>query len=410
VAELAARFAAERPEAFLWHANAQGVLPGADLMSGGAGIALFLATLSVVPDYEDSLGVALEYLDQSIGGIEKESLPPKLGFGYVGIGFAAQMVGQLYPELEVGNLCEMIDRALLRFLDQSESLDARYTLLNGLVGIGIYALERRGAPAGTALLERVIVRLTEMAERQPGGCTWYTPSHLIPVKPGSAPEPGRYNLGLAHGVPGVIGLLARSWAAGVERPRIEGCLAGAVRWLLAQELSGEPYALFPKWIIPGDEVESRRPAIPAWCYGEPSVAACLFLAGRATGTAEWEAAGLRIARSCAQRPMVGTSAVEAQFCHGAAGPAHILNLLFQSTGDPLLREGALRYVRRILEARADASQGFAGFQSQIWVGGPVWSGVPGLLEGAAGIGLVLLAAITSTAPLWDRCFGISGID
>ena len=33
-----------------------------------------------------------------------------------------------------------------------------------------------------------------------------------------------------------------------------------------------------------------------------------------------------------------------------------------------------------------------------------WADLPGVLEGAAGVGLVLLAAVSPVPPAWDRIF------
>lgn len=49
--------------------------------------------------------------------------------------------------------------------------------------------------------------------------TWWTnPAWLIPETREKCPR-GYYNLGLAHGVPGVIGLLGRACAPGVAVSR-----------------------------------------------------------------------------------------------------------------------------------------------------------------------------------------------
>src|SRR5262249_36055361 len=160
-----------------------------------------------------------------------------------------------------------------------------YDLINGLVGFCVYALERLSRPAALACLERIVERLAETAEQRPDGVTWWTnPAWLPPETRAQFPH-GYHNLGLAHGVPGVIALLGRVCAAGVAVAQARPLLDGAVRWLLAQQRPGG----FAHWVAP--EV-AARPARLAWCYGDPGVAAALLWAARCVGQPEWEAAAL----------------------------------------------------------------------------------------------------------------------
>ena len=43
-------------------------------------------------------------------------------------------------------------------------------------------------------------------------------------------------------------------------------------------------------------------------------------------------------------------------------------------------------------------------------GEPGWEASTGLLTGAAGVGLALLALATNQEPRWDRCLLLSGLD
>ncbi len=59
----------------------------------------------------------------------------------------------------------------------------------------------------------------------------FLPDHLRSVAPH-----GWYDLGMAHGVPGVIAFLVRASAAGFTDGRLPALLGGAVAWLLGREL------------------------------------------------------------------------------------------------------------------------------------------------------------------------------
>ncbi|GAB4508111.1 MAG: hypothetical protein Tsb0020_55900 [Haliangiales bacterium] len=75
-----------------------------------------------------------------------------------------------------------------------------------------------------------------------------------------------------------------------------------------------------------------------------------------------------------------------------------------------LAAAARRWLGVTLDSRApDDPASVAGFRAH--AGGtpdaPQWVPDPGLLTGAAGVGLALLAAITEVAPAWDRVILLS---
>src|SRR3954452_6230771 len=82
-------------------------------------------------------------------------------------------------------------------------------------------------PSAFRILEAVVDRLAERAERTPGGCTWFTPPELLPQWQRELCPKGYYNLGLAHGVPGVIAVLGGAVATGVRPDIVPQLLEGA---------------------------------------------------------------------------------------------------------------------------------------------------------------------------------------
>ena len=209
---------------------------------------------------------------------------------------------------------------------------------------------------------------------------------------------GHHNCGVAHGVPGVIGLLGQMCASGLEEaiPLLEG----AVAWLLDRELGPDQASVFPEWIAPGD---SPRLARLAWCYGDAGIAATMLVAARGAKRADWEREALRIARRAVDRPRESTGVVDAGLCHGAAGLAHVFNRMYQATGEAWLADAARNWFTNALDLRR-RDEGIAGFvamepdaeRRERWVADP------GFLMGTAGIGLALLSASTSIEPEWDR--------
>src|SRR5262249_1772121 len=99
--------------------------------------------------------------------------------------------------------------------------------------------------------------------------------------------------------------------------------------------------------------------------------------------------------------------LDAAFCHGSCGLAHIYNRLYQATGDEELAKVARFWYQRTLELRRPGS-GIGGYLAAVnGVSGTEWIEDPRVLTGAAGIALALLAAPCALDPAWDRMFLLS---
>jgi hypothetical protein len=194
----------------------------------------------------------------------------------------------------------------------------------------------------------------------------------------------------------VIAFLGQVCAAGVTVGKARPLLDGAVRWLLEQDSLDS----FPFWIAPGGTGEKAR---LAWCYGDPGVAAALLWTARLVNEPNWEREARAIAVRVARRPAEQSGVVDAGLCHGAAGLAHLFNRMFQATGERRLADAARFWFERALGMQRPG-QGIGGYEA--WGPGVneelLWVPDPGLLTGASGIALALLAATTDVEPDWDR--------
>jgi hypothetical protein len=378
-------------------------VPDPSLSSGTAGLAVLFAYLDRALPGEGHDETAFRFLETATAAVATRRMVPWLYGGFTGVAWTVAHLEDGRPD-PGDDEPSAIDRALLDYLARTPWIDD-YDLIGGLVGYGVYGLERLPSAAGRAVLERVIDRLAELAERAPAGATWFTPPQLLPDWQRQLNPNGYYNLGLAHGVPGVIALLGAACAAGIREPAVRPLLAGAVRWLLAQQLP-EGEARFPSWTGPG---VARSPGRLAWCYGDLGVAAALLVAARGAENEVWEREAVRIALAAAARSPEEAGVADPGLCHGAAGNGHLFNRLYQATGEPRLAEAARFWFAEALRRRRPG-QGIGGFQALATAdarGAPAWVDEPGILMGAAGIALALLAAITPLAPEWDRLLLVS---
>jgi hypothetical protein len=390
---------------------AQG-MPGASLAGGQAGIALAHAALEGALPRRGHGAAAEGALDLATGALEKTPFGPSLYGGFPGIAWVAELLTGDPRAAPANDPLRSIDAALDLYLRRPTARpvtrwNGPYDLIDGLVGVGVYALERLPRASGKRLLARVVARLAESSQPLRPGVAWWSDPEWVPKKWRRTPH-AAYNLGVAHGTPGVIALLGRVMVAEIDAPTrrmARKLLHGGVEWLLAQELPPGSHGSFATAADPGLR---REPARLAWCYGDPGIAAALLVAARGAKMPAWEEAALRVALRAAARPVETSGVRDAGLCHGAAGVAHIFHRLSVATRERRLADAARSWFARTLAMRR-ARGGFAGFRA--WVpdarGKPSWQADPGFLTGAAGVTLALVAATTDAEPAWDRALLIS---
>lgn len=370
------------------------------LSGGTAGFSLFFAYLHAAGASEGAGDRALDTLERSINALSERHLIPPLYAGFTGIGWVmAHLTRELFEG--DGDATLAVDEALRQLLAEVNE-PPPHELLGGLAGYGSYLIERLPNAGAEELLHR-IVGVLETSRDKTG--TWYTNPEWLPDWQRELMPDGCHNLGVAHGIPGVIGFLAAAKRAGLADPRLAPLAHDAVQWLLTQKGTW-PSSVFPAHVPPND---APRPTRTAWCYGDLGIAAVLLLAARSFGRADWQAEALAIARLAAARTPEETRVTDVGLCHGATGIAHLFNRFHQATNDDGMRQAAERWYRIALDMRRPG-EGIAGFIGWADTGRPgegEWRGEPGFLSGVAGIGLALLAAVSDVEPAWDRVMVLS---
>jgi lantibiotic modifying enzyme len=373
------------------------------LGTGSAGQILFLAYLDQALPVAGWGDLAAEMLGQTIDDLAGMSADTGLYTGFPGAAWVLEHLQGWFLDDEEdpgADIAGVVDKALRI---PSHGFD----LMQGVAGLGVWAVERSPRPGAQECLRRIVTLLAELAEQRDGTATWRTPAgHVPPDRRAWFPQ-GFCFTGVAHGAAGVIALLGEAQAVGVpSRPLLEA----AVRWLLAQKLPPGERSVFPyeSADVLGPDAPASRPTRLAWCHGDLGIAAALLGAARRAGEPVWEGEAVALARGAAARSPEEKSIVDAGLCHGSAGLLHLFNRLYQATGEPGLAEAARFWFERTLELR-QPGEGVAGFRA--WNadghGTMGWRADPAFLTGAAGVGLALLAAATPVEPAWDRALLVS---
>ncbi len=395
------------------------------LSQGYAGLALLCGYLDACFPEERWDLKAREHLQAAAQGVE--AMPGiSLGIfsGLSGLAFSACQLsreGERYVRM-LRNLDHSIAQraiAAARSMRGKHGLSfAEFDAISGLSGVGAYLLCRRHDPRMMMALSRVAEALVDLLSASDGLPRWYTPPHLLGDEETRRYCPyGNLNFGLAHGVPAPLALLSLAHSAGVSVPGSAEAIAHTADWLCENRCDDQWGVNWPAILplIPADLPDGGRlqaanpqsapggPSRCAWCYGSPGIARALWLAGEALDRGHYRELAVSAMRAVFLRPVAVRQIDSPTFCHGVAGLLQIaLRFSHDLGGNAFSGEiGAL--VEQLLAAyRPDSLLGFRHLETRANE-----MDQPGLLEGAAGVSLVLLAAATGAEPAWDRLFLLS---
>jgi hypothetical protein len=391
--------------------------------------ALLYAYLALARDDIHWAHRAAECLNSAIDRADEETGYLGLFGGLAGLGWTLEHISKLFRHLSSSNdatdspaanpvaifteddeddLLADVDALILRELRRDDPSRC-YDLISGLVGFGTYFMERWPKKTAVQGIAAIFDQLELLAEVTDVGITWRSNPDLLPDSDKVKCPDGCYNLGVAHGIPAIIYFLSTaSHPDIVNIDRANRLLEGAMSWLIAHQLPHTARSRFSPWIIRGQEpIEGRL----AWCYGDLGIAAVLLQVARRSGRTDWQEFAHALLDHCLAWPSQVSGVHDAPLCHGATGVAHIFNRIYQGDHDARCRDAALEWYKRALVMRRHGN-GIGGFAS-LTVPEPaqsiVWEANPGFVDGAIGIALALIAAITPIEPRWDQSMLLSAI-
>ncbi|MFF3750514.1 lanthionine synthetase C family protein [Streptomyces sp. NPDC002018] len=282
---------------------------------------------------------------------------------------------------------------------------AEFDAIRGLSGYGAYLLRRN--PGSTALRTVLdyCVRLTEPishdGEPRPGWWTGTGPSG----RPDGRFPGGHANNGMAHGIGSILALLSLAARHGTlvdgHHEAVRTILAWLDRW---QEETGPAW---PYWVTQ-EELRTGRadpsaPRRPSWCYGTAGLARARQLAALALGDTAGQVDAEKALVAALTDSAQLTATTDMGLCHGFAGLAHVVERVAADAHPSTI--GQLRGVIPVLLATVHPPS----TDPVTATTGLLEDGGPGLLDGAAGIALALLAPSTAAPPrsAWDACLLIA---
>ena len=265
-------------------------------------------------------------------------------------------------------------------------------------------------------LKELVHCLVQLSREDEGLPRWHSPPSVLrgdDLMQREFPN-GNLNCGLAHGIPGPLGALALALCAGIRCEGLEEGIDRLAGWLITHRFDDQWGINWPTAVgllppsstggrVAPAEASPSGPCHAGWCYGSPGISRALYFAGVALQKSEYREFATRAIECVLQRPVAARRIELPTFCHGVAGLLQVVLRFAADTPSPMLEAGAVTLLEQLLSLYEPES--LVGFRSMELERKRVDQ--PGLLDGAPGVALVLLAAATDAEPSWDHLFLLS---
>jgi lantibiotic modifying enzyme len=387
------------------------------LAEGAAGIAIACSYMGRVYPNHAWDHMAHKYLVMAVNSLYRnEGLDISLFNGVAGIGIAATYLSKDYTRYNT--LISKINKIIIKnvtdmqktYLDLVSTPSSKYDLISGLAGICTYMLYNKDL---VKFVKKPLSILVHKIIDNDGLLGYYTayPDIEWGKKYNELYEQyehGLIDVGMAHGISGVLAILSRAYLQGIAVEEQKEAINKIAEWLVHNCISDKYGCGWPEF-LPYDTTLKNfnidkfiyKPSIRnIWCYGVAGIASALLLSGKAIKKQTYIDFSVKAIRSSADR--IRPENVPNFFCHGISGVLETYLRFYNYTGDRKIKKESINLLDRLMNAHK--SKHLLTYNN---TNNEKNKENVGLLTGAAGIFLPILASATNIPPSWDSIFGLS---
>ncbi|MEJ6473640.1 lanthionine synthetase C family protein [Pseudoalteromonas piscicida] len=362
------------------------------LLSGLAGHLLFLYRASNYNEAwvdEQTFNQALEKLQNELA-----EQTPELSSGLAGQAWVLEYFNQYNDEDYDSELLEEIDNFFATALDFSP-WTGEIEMVLGLAGYAPYIARRAKKTKQTTLFDRLVTGYESVAISLDGDqLAWSQPKHSVYRFDKENLEQHEFNLGLAHGVPGIIAALIPALEDASISARAKKLIVSSCDWLLEQQSQADD-----KQSCFGSCANDNSHSRLGWCYGDLTIALTLARVGRALDMPSYVERAQEIALFNVDRDAKHGHINDAGLCHGFFGLVTIYQLLNKVMPHPKLHQAALNWLEyglnKYQESGLEALYSYNGLDK-------IHQEDCTFLMGYSGIGLALIGVLDDNLD-WTDC-------
>ncbi|WP_164852244.1 lanthionine synthetase LanC family protein [Rheinheimera riviphila] len=302
------------------------------LLTGKAGILLFLYHTA----YSDQNLMELE-LDVLYQHLHSEQLDYSYCNGIAGICWFLEHLNQHNSVYDPDMLNEV--DTLLTHVVHKDLYGNEIELLQGLSGISAYFAKRSLRTDQSKFYELYLAKITIKSVGVAAGSCWEQPEESVfRNRPATESE---YNLGFAHGIPGIIACIAPALRYPSCHAHAQKLLGHAYRWL---QFQARPTACRYGYLA-GDTALTR----PGWCYGDLTIAVSGLQIARLMSDTALAKSFLDLAFETITNAEAYAKTDDLTLCHGHASLYVLYLKMYQLTDEYIFRLTAEQHKTNLLK-------------------------------------------------------------
>ena len=371
------------------------------VLGGRSGVALFQFHCAQYFDEDSYAETGVQIIESCMEQINNGYSFPTYCNGIAGFGWALQHLVDLdFIALDLDELLNPFDDYLSSQME-FEFKKEYYDLLHGALGYGLYFLKRYNGSSTSeqykkkykGFLTRLVQLLEEMAIEDGDGLKWES---ILDIEKGNK----GFNLSLSHGMSSIIYLLYKMYRSQIEKKRVSDLVKGAMNYMEQFEITNQDgISRYPSWIDPNKDLDYNSRV--AWCYGDIGIAKAFEWVGNILRDQRLKNRSRDILLHVAHRKSPESAmVVDAGYCHGSFGNAHIFKQLELSNGEEKFEEVAEHWFADGLSKNTgNLHQPYKQWRARE----ESFEFELNLLEGISGIGLVMLDFPSGQESTWDEC-------
>ncbi|MFC2101111.1 lanthionine synthetase C family protein [Bacteroidota bacterium] len=366
------------------------------LFTGKSGVVLFYYYLFLYTNDEKYLDKCLHYLEITLESLNNGGINASFCSGLSGLMYLLDILNKsklvdISGSEEIKIIEDYVRNEFMRMLAQKD-----FDFLHGSCGIAWVYLQNY--ELNIDLISHYVKSLKKSAEEiDSDRIAWVTNNSE------NNKTKKRINLGLAHGISGIIITLSRIVMLETDSKTAAELLRKSVDFLLSERLNNNFISVFPAYSGIYDKPQNSR---LAWCYGDPGNMITLWHAGKALNDEKLTAYSIETGINSLKRDNADKAYIkDTGLCHGAVGLTSIYYRFYLHTRDPRFYDASKTWLDYTL-INGNYADGFAGFKK--YYNNSLCKMDSALLNGISGVGLTLLTFLnTEIKPDWDTCFMLS---
>lgn len=326
-------------------------------LSGYTSLIILYSTLSRIYNSEEWDLLLHCYITNVVRILESQGVTRfSLIDGLAGICFAITLSGQekgRYKKLQ-----NTLDLFLIKGINQDYLIPLQkningglysnqnlYDVISGVTGIGNYFLNNLEKKGFVEIVKEILSTLVSFCSpiiihgREVPG--WYRHTEDTFEDKSRFPK-GNFDLGFAHGIPGILAFFSLALLKGVIVNRQKETILKLTDWIWDKRLVGAQGIFWSDRVSFEEETTGKKEnnsfIFDGWCYGTPGITRSLFLAGSALDDKQIKNQSIKSFKDVFLKTREQWGLPCPSFCHGLSGLLTLTCKMYQETSLPFFRD------------------------------------------------------------------------